>query len=97
MHSIYVCINNMHSIQQLLYFSRKLAKHHRPSMISAHTSYDPKASTRITQLLRDMIAAVEANDLNPVLDKTFNLENLADAFRLQESQQHFGKIGVEIK
>lgn len=59
MHSIYVCINNMHSIQQLLYFSRKLAKHHRPSMISAHTSYDPKASTRITQLLRDMIAAVE--------------------------------------
>ncbi len=46
---------------------------------------------------KDMIAAVEANDLNPVLDKTFNLENLADAFRLQESQQHFGKIGVEIK
>ena len=46
---------------------------------------------------KDMISAVETNGLNPVLDKTFNLENLADAFRLQESQQHFGKIGVQIK
>ena len=44
-----------------------------------------------------MISAVETNGLNPVLDKTFNLENLADAFKLQESQQHFGKIGVQIK
>ena len=46
---------------------------------------------------KDMISAVETNGLNPVLDKTFNLENLADAFKLQESQQHFGKIGVQIE
>ena len=44
----------------------------------------------------DMIAAVEANDLHPVIDRTFPLAELADAFRHQESQQHFGKICVEI-
>lgn len=45
---------------------------------------------------RDMIAAIEANDLRPVIDRSFPLEALADAFRHQESGTHFGKIGVEI-
>ncbi|MBT5008063.1 MAG: zinc-binding dehydrogenase [Halieaceae bacterium] len=44
----------------------------------------------------DMIAAIEANDIHPVIDSRFELAKLADAFRLQESQQHFGKICVEI-
>ena len=44
----------------------------------------------------DMIAAVEANDLQPVIDSHFPLADLADAFRHQESQQHFGKICVDI-
>ncbi len=44
----------------------------------------------------DMIAAVEAGDIRPVIDSRFPLEQLADAFRHQESQQHFGKICVEI-
>ena len=44
----------------------------------------------------DMIAAVEANDLHPVIDSTFALAELADAFRHQESQQHFGKICVSV-
>ena len=44
----------------------------------------------------DMIAAVEANDLRPVIDSVYPLEQLADAFRLQESQAHFGKICVAI-
>jgi NADPH:quinone reductase-like Zn-dependent oxidoreductase len=43
-----------------------------------------------------MIAAIEANDLRPVIDRSFALEALADAFRHQESGAHFGKIGVEI-
>jgi len=42
----------------------------------------------------DMIAAVEANDLHPVIDSHYPLAQLADAFRHQESQQHFGKICV---
>jgi len=43
-----------------------------------------------------MISAVEAHDLQPVIDKTFPLAELGEAFRYQESQQHFGKICVEL-
>jgi NADPH:quinone reductase-like Zn-dependent oxidoreductase len=44
----------------------------------------------------DMIAAINVWGLKPILDKSFPLEGLADAFRHQESGQHFGKIVVEI-
>jgi len=44
----------------------------------------------------NMIAAVEAHDMQPVIDKTYPLAELADAFRYQESQQHFGKICVSL-
>lgn len=44
---------------------------------------------------QDMIRAIEANGIRPVLDQSFPLEMLADAFRRQESGQHFGKIIVE--
>jgi NADPH:quinone reductase-like Zn-dependent oxidoreductase len=44
----------------------------------------------------DMIAAIEANDIQPVIHQSFALEDIADAFRLQESQQHFGKICLTI-
>ena len=40
----------------------------------------------------DMIKAINANGIEPVIDRSFGLEELADAFRLQESQQHLGKI-----
>lgn len=44
----------------------------------------------------DMIAAIEANGLKPVVDTTFPLAELADAFRHQEAQKHFGKIVLTI-
>ncbi|WOE74408.1 zinc-dependent alcohol dehydrogenase family protein [Alterisphingorhabdus coralli] len=44
----------------------------------------------------DMIEAIEANGIKPVLDKHFPLAELADAFRHQESRAHFGKIIVDI-
>lgn len=44
----------------------------------------------------DMIAAINANGLKPVIDRHFPLESLADAFRHQISGQHFGKICVDI-
>ena len=44
----------------------------------------------------DMIEAVEANALKPVIDSRYPLDKLADAFRHQESQRHFGKICVEL-
>jgi NADPH:quinone reductase-like Zn-dependent oxidoreductase len=44
----------------------------------------------------DMIRAVAATGMKPVLDKSFPLANLADAFRHQAANAHFGKIVVEI-
>ncbi|MGQ0700701.1 MAG: zinc-dependent alcohol dehydrogenase family protein [Panacagrimonas sp.] len=44
----------------------------------------------------DLIRACEANGLKPVIDKSFPLLQLADAFRYQESGAHFGKICVTI-
>lgn len=44
----------------------------------------------------DMIRAIEATGMKPVLDKSFPLANLADAFRHQTANAHFGKIIVEI-
>ena len=45
---------------------------------------------------QDMIAAIEANGIKPIISDTFALADLADAFRHQESGDHFGKIAVEI-
>lgn len=44
----------------------------------------------------DMIRAIEASAIRPVIDTSFPLEGLADAFRHQESGKHFGKIVVDI-
>ena len=44
----------------------------------------------------DMIAAIDATGIKPVLDKDFPLDDLAAAFAHQASQQHFGKITVSI-
>jgi NADPH:quinone reductase-like Zn-dependent oxidoreductase len=44
----------------------------------------------------DMVAAIEANGIQPVIYQSFPLEEIAEAFRLQESQQHFGKICLTI-
>ena len=44
----------------------------------------------------DMIAAIDANGIKPVLDRHFPLAALADAFRYEESGAHFGKIIVDI-
>ena len=44
----------------------------------------------------DMIRAIEVNGIKPVLDRSFPLANLGDAFRHQESKTHFGKIVIDI-
>jgi NADPH:quinone reductase-like Zn-dependent oxidoreductase len=40
----------------------------------------------------DMIRAIETTGVKPVIDRTFGLEALAEAFRYQESGKHLGKI-----
>ncbi len=44
----------------------------------------------------DMVRAVEANNIRPIIDSHFALADLANAFRHQESGKHFGKIAVDI-
>ena len=44
---------------------------------------------------QDYIRALEQSGVRPILDQRFPLDRLADAFRLQESGSHFGKIVVE--
>ena len=43
-----------------------------------------------------MIRAIEANGIRPVISDNFPLDALADAFRHQEANRHFGKICVVI-
>lgn len=43
----------------------------------------------------DMNRAIAASGIKPVIDSYFPLDGIADAFRHQESQKHFGKICLE--
>lgn len=45
---------------------------------------------------QDMVRAIDANHMRPVIDKVFPLENIVDAFRYQETNKHFGKICLEM-
>ncbi len=44
----------------------------------------------------DMIAGIEANAIRPVISDHFPLDQLAEAFRHQAANKHFGKIVVDI-
>ena len=44
----------------------------------------------------DMIRTIEADDIRPVINSTFPLARIADAFRHQESGRHFGKICLAV-
>ena len=45
---------------------------------------------------QDMVKAIDANGMRPMVDKVFPLENIVDAFKYQESNQHFGKICLQM-
>jgi NADPH:quinone reductase-like Zn-dependent oxidoreductase len=44
---------------------------------------------------QEMVRGIEATGLRPVIDRTFGLDGLADAFKYEESGKHFGKICLE--
>ncbi len=44
---------------------------------------------------RAMVRAIEANNIKPVIDRTFPLEGLTDAFHYHQTNRHLGKICVE--
>lgn len=41
---------------------------------------------------QELVRALNTTGIKPIIDKSFPLEKIADAFRHQESQKHFGKI-----
>lgn len=44
----------------------------------------------------DLVRALDATDVKPVIDRSYPLVEIADAFRYEESGKHFGKICLEI-
>lgn len=44
---------------------------------------------------QEMVRALEVNDLHPVIDRSFALDDIAEAFRYEEAGKHFGKICLE--
>ncbi|KAK3346382.1 hypothetical protein B0T25DRAFT_278173 [Lasiosphaeria hispida] len=45
----------------------------------------------------DMVAAIEANDIKPVIDqKVFTLETAKEAYKYMWKKAHFGKVGITI-
>ncbi len=45
---------------------------------------------------QEMVRAIDANGMRPVIDKQFPVENIVNAFRYQETNQHFGKICLDV-
>lgn len=45
---------------------------------------------------QEMVKAIDANKMKPVIDKVFPLENIVEAFKYQETNKHFGKICLEM-
>jgi len=45
---------------------------------------------------QEMIRAIDANGIRPVIDKHFAVDDIVEAFRYQETNQHFGKICLDI-
>jgi NADPH:quinone reductase-like Zn-dependent oxidoreductase len=44
---------------------------------------------------QEYVTVLEESDTRPIIDRIFNLESLAEAFRWQETGSHFGKICAE--
>ncbi|MDO7928858.1 NAD(P)-dependent alcohol dehydrogenase [Pseudomonas sp. KFB-139] len=45
---------------------------------------------------QDMIRAINATGIRPVIDRSFPLTDIVEAFRYQETNRHFGKITLDI-
>ncbi len=47
--------------------------------------------------MEDMVRAIEANDLHPVVDeKVFELKDLKEAYEYMWDQKHFGKLTIKV-
>ncbi|HIG41361.1 MAG: zinc-binding dehydrogenase [bacterium] len=46
-------------------------------------------------MMDDMIAAMSAKEMKPVIDRTFGFDDAREAFRTMQAATHFGKICIE--
>lgn len=44
----------------------------------------------------EMVRAIDANKMRPIIDQVFPLESMVEAFKYQETNKHFGKICLEM-
>ena len=44
----------------------------------------------------DLVEFLATQDIRPVIDRSFRLEELPEAFQYEESGSHFGKIVIEV-
>jgi D-arabinose 1-dehydrogenase-like Zn-dependent alcohol dehydrogenase len=44
---------------------------------------------------QEMVRAIDTTGLRPIIDRTFTLDAISDAFRYEESGKHLGKICLE--
>ena len=65
-------------------------------LFALHGGAEVAVAVGSRQMQLDMLRAIEANGIRPVLDRHFPLAELAEAFAYQASNRHFGKIVVEI-
>jgi len=45
---------------------------------------------------KDMNAAIDANNIHPVVDKTFPFEQAKEAYQYQWDQKHVGKVVIHL-
>ncbi len=53
----------------------------------------PRSSRQFIEFLRDLVAA---GDFQAVIDRTYGLGDIADAYRFVESEQKAGIVVVEV-
>ena len=63
----------------------------RQSTLAADRTKAELAST-VEQRHQEMIRALDTTNLRPVTDASFPLTEIREAFQMQESRRHFGKI-----
>jgi NADPH:quinone reductase-like Zn-dependent oxidoreductase len=47
------------------------------------------------RMFENMVAAIEHNQVKPVVDRTFDFTEVPEALRLMQQASHFGRIVIE--
>ena len=48
------------------------------------------------RMFTDMVAAIDANGMQPVIDQVFSFEGAQSAYRHLRSQEHVGKVVISL-